>query len=344
MKRLLFSAAFIAAVGLGTVAALSQNADPYANNAAAGTMKFPLAAPAGVDSKAMEKSLPGAVNEGRFDDKKWKYGTAFNPPAGAKIWNPVKLKMMRGEKVTGGTIFAATDPSTYCAMANAGYDFIWTEHQHSPRDWEETARMWAQCPHAKAVPGVRVAYTDEREIQHATDSGALVIVVPTIRSYEEALKARDWTYFPPLGRRSQGGGQAFGANFWGGVPGGYRQTWNDNAVLILMIETLDGLKDADRIAKIPGVTAIFAASGDLGNHTGYRQGDPDYERNINIVHDAAIKAGVRLCGPLSWRDRPDFTCFQAGSETAAIAAGVKAELGPLANTQAVPEVGPYAKK
>lgn len=344
MKRLMFSAAFIAAVGLGTVAAVSQNADPYANNAAAGTMKFPLAAPAGMDTKSIDRAPPKAVNQGKFDDKKWQYGTAFNSPPGAKIWNPVKLKMMQGGKVTGGTVFAATDPSTYCAMANAGYDFIWTEHQHSPRDWEQTARMWAQCPHAKAVPGVRVAYTDEREIQHATDSGALVIVVPTIRSYEEALKARDWTYFPPLGRRSQGGGQAFGANFWGGVPGGYRQTWNDNAVLILMIETLDGLKDADRIAKIPGVTAIFAASGDLSNHTGYRQGDPDYERNINIVHDAAIKAGVRLCGPLSWRDRPDFTCFQAGSETAAIANGVKADLGDLINTQPVPEAGPYAKK
>lgn len=344
MKRLLFSAAFIAAVGLGTVAAVSQNADPYANNAAAGTMKFPLAAPAGMDTKSIDRAPPKAVNQGKFDDKKWQYGTAFASPPGAKIWNPVKLKMMQGGKVTGGTVFASTDPSTYCAMASAGYDFIWTEHQHSPRDWEETARMWAQCPHAKAVPGVRVAYTDEREIQHATDAGALVIVVPTIRSYEEALKARDWTYFPPLGRRSQGGGQAFGANFWGGVPGGYRQTWNDNAVLILMIETLDGLKDADRIAKIPGVTAIFAASGDLSNHTGYRQGDPDYERNINIVHDAAIKAGVRLCGPLSWRDRPDFTCFQAGSETAAIATGVKAELGDLMNTQPVPEAGPYAKK
>lgn len=344
MKRLLFSAAFIAAVGLGTVAAVSQNADPYANNAAAGTMKFPLAAPAGMDTKSIDRAPPKAVNQGKFDDKTWKYGGAFNPPPGSKIWNPVKLKMMQGGKVTGGTVFASTDPSTYCAMANAGYDFIWTEHQHSPRDWEETARMWAQCPHAKAVPGVRVAYTDEREIQHATDSGALVIVVPTIRSYEEALKARDWTFFPPLGRRSQGGGQAFGANFWGGVPGGYRQTWNDNAVLILMIETLDGLKDADRIAKIPGVTAIFAASGDLSNHTGYRQGDPDYERNINIVHDAAIKAGVRLCGPLSWRDRPDFTCFQAGSETLAIANGVKQELGELMNTQPVPEVGPYAKK
>jgi 2-keto-3-deoxy-L-rhamnonate aldolase RhmA len=113
-------------------------------------------------------------------------------------------------------------------------------------------------------------------------------------------------------------------------------------VLILMIETLAGLKDADRIAKIPGVTAIFAASSDLGNHSGYKQGDPDYEREINIVHDAAIKAGVRLCGPLAWQDRPDFTCFQAGTEIAAIARGVAAELGPLANTQGKPEVGPYA--
>jgi hypothetical protein len=88
---------------------------------------------------------------------------------------------------------------------------------------------------------------------------------------------------------------------------------------------------------------LFAASGDLGNFTGFRQGSPDYERVINIVHDAAIKAGVRLCGPLAWRDRPDFTCFQAGTEVAAIRRGVAAELGNLTNTQAVPEVGPFAK-
>jgi 2-keto-3-deoxy-L-rhamnonate aldolase RhmA len=152
----------------------------------------------------------------------------------------------------------------------------------------------------------------------------------------------DWTYFPPLGRRSNGGGQAFDATMYGGVPGGYRQTINDNIVLILMIETLEGVKNAEGIAKVPGVTAVFAASGDLANFTGYRQGQPDYERVINIVHDAALAAGVRLCGPFAWRDRPDFTCFQAGSETAAIARGAAAELGPLADTQGKPEVGPFA--
>jgi 2-keto-3-deoxy-L-rhamnonate aldolase RhmA len=161
---------------------------------------------------------------------------------------------------------------------------------------------------------------------------------------EEAREVVNWTYFPPLGRRSNGGGQVFDTGMYGGVPGGYRNTINDNIVLILMIETLEGVQNAEAIAKTPGVSAVFAASGDLANFTGYRQGQPDYERVINIVHDAALAAGVKLCGPFAWRDRPDFTCFQAGSETAAIARGVAAELGPLANTQGKPEVGPFAAR
>jgi 2-keto-3-deoxy-L-rhamnonate aldolase RhmA len=314
-----------------------------APSAVPGASRFPLAAPAGVDSGALTTPPPFATNTGPFDPATWRFGEAFAVPAGVTVWNPVRAKLQQGGKVTGGTLFASTDPSTYCAMANAGYDFIWTEMQHDQRDWQAAARMWRTCPHAKAVPGVRVAYTDEREIQHALDAGALVLVVPTVDTVEEAREVVEWTYFPPLGRRSNGGGQAFDAAMWGTVPGGYRATANDNIVLILMIETLEGLKNADAIAKVPGVTALFAASGDLGNFTGYRQGSPDYERAINIVHDAAIKAGVRLCGPFSWRDRPDFTCFQAGSETAAITRGVAAELGPLANTQGQVEVGPFAR-
>ena len=353
MKRLSFAIAVSVVLFVSVSAQTPQpqqarpqapSADPYANNPDAGKSAFPLAAPAGKDSGAKRTPPAGAANQGTFDPATWKYGSAFGAPAGSKIWNPVKLKLQQGGKVTGGTLFAATDPSTYCAMANAGYDFIWTEMQHGQTDWSQVARMWRTCPHAKAVPGARVAYTDEREIQHALDAGALVIVVPTVDTVAEAVAARDWTYFPPLGRRSNGGGQAFDAAMWGGVPGGYRNTANDNIVLVLMIETLEGLQNAEAIAKVAGVSAVFAASGDLGNFTGFRQGSPDYERAINIVHDAAINAGVKLCGPFAWRDRPDFSCFQAGSETAAIARGVAAELGSLANTQGQPEVGPFAKK
>ena len=318
------------------------NADPYANNPNPGSQDFPLAAPAGVDSGALNTALDGAANTGPFDPATWKYGDRFNAPAGSPIWNLVKAKMMAGGMVTGGTIFAASDPSTYCAMANAGYDFVWTEMQHSQQDWDNVSRMWRTCAHAGAVPGVRVAYTDEREIQHALDAGALVIVVPTVDTVEEAREIVEWTFFPPLGRRSNGGGQAFDQNMWGTVPGGYRATANDNIVLVLMIETMEGVMNAAEIAKVAGVSAIFAASGDLGNFSGYRQGQPDYERVINVVHDAAIAADIRLCGSLAWRDRPDFTCFQAGSETANIRRGAAAELGTLANTQGEVTAGPFA--
>jgi 2-keto-3-deoxy-L-rhamnonate aldolase RhmA len=309
------------------------------DNVAAGGA-FPLAAKAGQDSHAIDQAPPGAVNTGRYNEPNWKFGPAKDVQGGIQIWNPVMAKLKAGGKIVGGTVFSASDPSTYCAMANAGYDFTWTEMQHSYRDWESVGKMWATCPTARAVPGVRVAYTNEREEQHALDTGALVLVVPTVRNFEEGTNARNWAFFPPLGRRSSGGGQA--AALYAGVPGGHVNTINDNLVLILMIETLDGLRDADRIAKIPGVTALFAASGDLGNFTGYRQGSPDYERAINIVHDATLKAGVKLCGPFAWRDRPDFSCFQGGTETAAIARGVAAELGSYTNTQGRVTVGPYA--
>jgi 2-keto-3-deoxy-L-rhamnonate aldolase RhmA len=330
-------------VGVALLAAPFLGASPTPAQQNPGQSQFPLAAPAGVDSKARQAAPPGAVNQGPFDAATWKYGNAFSPPPGTKIWNPAKIKLMQeGGKLVGGTVSSGIDPSTYCAMANAGYDFIWTEMQHANTTWDQAGKAWRTCPNAKAVPGARVPYADEFQIQHALDAGALVIVVPTVDTVEEATAARDWTYFPPLGKRSLGGGAAFDPNMWGNVPGGYRNTINDNVVLILMIETLEGLKNADEIAKVPGVHAIFAASSDLGNFAGYRQGDPDYEREINIVHDAAIKAGVKLCGPWAWRDRPDFTCFQAGNEMAAIARGVKIELGEHADTQAKPEVGPFA--
>lgn len=93
-----------------------------------------------------------------------------------------------------------------------------------------------------------------------------------------------------------------------------------------MIETLEGVENAREIAKIPGVTGLFAASGDLGNFSGFGEGDAEYEALITEVSTAAIDAGIHACAPLRWANRPDFTCFQAGSESAIIRRGAAAEL------------------
>src|SRR3954469_23763850 len=107
MKNLVIAAVLFGAIGIvvfaGQAAAPqtpAPSADPYANNAAPGATQFPLAAAAGKDSGARLTAPAGALNTGPFDPASWKYGNAFNPPQGAKIWNPVKLKMMAGAKVT----------------------------------------------------------------------------------------------------------------------------------------------------------------------------------------------------------------------------------------------------
>jgi hypothetical protein len=80
---------------------------------------------------------------------------------------------------------------------------------------------------------------------------------------------------------------------------GYRNTINDNVVLVLMIETLEGLKNADEIAKVPEVHAIFAASSDLGNFAGYKQGDPDYERECMTPPSRDGHGGTGSISPAS---------------------------------------------
>ncbi len=270
-------------------------------------------------------AIAGSASAQGFSAEGFQYGPRTSLPEGqtAEIWNPAKRKLMEGGPLIGGTVRAA-DARTYCAMAGAGYDFIWTEKQHEAIDWENTARMWRTCP-GPAAPGARVAVATEQEIQIATDMGALVVVVPTIDSVEEAQEAINWTYFPPMGRRSSGGGQGPG-EMWNSVPGGYRQTWNDNVVLILMIETLEGVENVREIAKLPGVSGIFAAAGDIGNFSGYSEGDPEYEALITEIAEAAHEAGVALCGPLRWTSRPGYTCFQAGTEAANIRRGATAEI------------------
>src|SRR5258705_1935334 len=161
--RYLIAASFAGAV-LGV--AVWQAAAQQAPNA------FPLAAPAGRDSNAKAVAPPGAVNQGAFDMSAWKYGPVFNAPPGSKIWNPAKIKLMAGGKVVGGTVTGVVDPNTYCAMANGGYDFTWTEMQQSPSSGDAVGRAWRTCPNAKAVPGGPLAYTADQEEPPPPETGA----------------------------------------------------------------------------------------------------------------------------------------------------------------------------
>src|SRR5262245_60441855 len=182
-----------------------------------------------------------------------------------KVYNTAKQKLLDGNQVVGGTVFSP-DPNMYCAMANAGFDYLWIEMQHSPLTYQDAARMIWACRGAPAMPFIRVPDATEGDIQKATDIGALGIIVPTVDTVEKAQAAVKWAKYPPEGRRSQGAGQY--GSLWGSD---YRQTSNANMVVVIMIETPIGVEAAEKIAAVPGVDVIFAASTDLGNFSGYKQ-------------------------------------------------------------------------
>jgi 2-keto-3-deoxy-L-rhamnonate aldolase RhmA len=106
----------------------------------------------------------------------------------ARIYNTAKQKLKDGKQIFGATVLSP-DPNMYCAMANAGYDFLWIEMQHSPLTFEDVARMIWACRGASAMPFIRVPDATESDIQKATDLGALGIIVPTVDTVEKAQAA-----------------------------------------------------------------------------------------------------------------------------------------------------------
>lgn len=255
--------------------------------------------------------------------------------APVKIYNTAKQKLKEGRRLFGATVISP-DPNIYCAMANSGYDFLWIEMQHSPLTYEDVARMIWACRGAPAMPFVRVPDATESDIQKATDIGALGIIVPTVDTVEKAEAAVKWAKYPPEGRRSQGNGQ-YGALYGSD----YRQTANDNMVVVIMIETPIGVENAEKIAAVPGIDVIFAASTDLGNFSGHKQGDQEYEAMVSRIHDVTLEHGIRLGGPQAWKDRPGFTFFQAPTDAQLLREGAKANLTPSAPARSTqPGVAP----
>lgn len=238
----------------------------------------------------------------------------------SRIYNTVKTKLAAGKQVVGGTITTA-DPDIYCAVANSGFDFLWIEMQHSPLTYQEVARMIWACKDAPAIPFIRVPDATEGDIQKAMDIGALGIIVPMVDDTQKVANAVKFASYPPIGKRSQGGGQY--RALWGDD---YRQTINDNLMIVAMIENPEGVAIADKIAAVPGVDIVFAASGDLGSFTGYARDSAEYMKVVNRIRDETLKAGKYLAGPSAWRDREGYTFFQGPSEGALIRNGARVAL------------------
>jgi 4-hydroxy-2-oxoheptanedioate aldolase len=208
---------------------------------------------------------------------------ATKPP----LYNTVKQKLLEGKQVFSYTQ-SKFDIAGNCEAAKH-YDYTWYEMQHSTLEFKDIEAMIAACPHVGAIPMIRLPDAQEWHIQHATDIGVLGVVIATVDDVDRAREAVKWARYPPVGRRSAGAGQA--ARLWGINGINYRQTINDNMLVVIMIETPTGVANAFDIASVPGVDVIIIGNNDLSSFSGYAQSDDRYQMMVKKVHDDTLRAG-----------------------------------------------------
>ncbi len=217
----------------------------------------------------------------------WQVKAGISPATQRPFYNKAKELLFQDQQVTSYTI-SRFDPDLYCEVGKH-YDFVWFEMQHSTMSWDEVAKMIAACPRVGAAPMIRMPDALEANMQKATDLGALGVIIPTV---DDALEARDAARFarlPPIGRRSSGGGQF--SQIWNAPGMNYRATINDNMLVVVMIETLEGVANANEIASTFGVDVVIQGNNDLSAFSGWAQNDDRYQDLLTKTHDAALRAG-----------------------------------------------------
>jgi 2-keto-3-deoxy-L-rhamnonate aldolase RhmA len=251
-----------------------------AANAAATTSATPNPGNAGLIGGSMLPDKPDARGWG------WQVKALMSPATPRPLYNKAKELLLQDKMISSLTI-SSFNPDLYCE-ARKHVDFIWFEMQHSTMSWDEVRRMIIACPGVEGgAPFIRMPDALEANMQKATDLGAVGIIVPTV---DDALEARDaarFARYPPTGRRSSGGG-SFGTA-WPGI--NYRATINDNMLVTVMIETLEGVANAEEIAATAGIDVVILGNNDLSSFSGWSQNDPRYQDAVIKVHNAALKYG-----------------------------------------------------
>ena len=236
--------------------------------------------------------VPGTVAAIPVDPgRPWGWAVkAFMEDPDRQLYNTTKRKLFDGKQVFSQTI-TKLDVEGYCKGA-AQFDFSRFEMQHTTMTFGDVEKMIAACPRVAATPILRVPDATETMVQHAVDLGVLGIIIPTVDDALESRQAAMFARFPPTGRRSTGGGQAGG--IWGPVipkPQTFRNTINDNMLVTVMIETLEGVKNALEIASQPGVDVVIIGNADFESFSGFGPTSAGYLDLQTRVRNATYTAG-----------------------------------------------------
>jgi len=203
--------------------------------------------------------------------------------------NVVKDKLKAGKAVVGAS---ASLGSPVEFLADAGFDFLLFDTQHSAVEIKELQHQLKAMRGKKAIPIVRTGDNLQDQICYALDIGAKGIIVPMVNSKEEAEHVVQCCKYPPDGIRSAAGMRGE----WGEFKdyNEYMAAVNEELLIIPMIETMKSLGNLEELVSVPGIDVLLVGPSDLSIALGIALDyhNPKYHEALDRIAAACKDAGV----------------------------------------------------
>lgn len=194
---------------------------------------------------------------------------------------------------TFGTWVKLPTLETLQLLADAGFEFVVVDMEHSPLTLESAYRLFVVAQGLGMTALVRVPDRSGNYLQRVLDSGADGVLVPQVSTVEEAATAIDQMTFSPAGVR--GMGTTSRAGRWGLDGAADYVAKGSTIVRGIQLESEPILRDVEPLLDLPGLDAVFLGMGDLTLSTGRRPDDPELvELTDNLL--TQTKARGLPCG------------------------------------------------
>jgi 2-keto-3-deoxy-L-rhamnonate aldolase RhmA len=169
-------------------------------------------------------------------------------------------------------------------ISSLNVDGIWIEGEHGPIDFSDIPNISRACDIYGVTSIFRITSHDYGLIYRYLDLGAQGLVIPHVRTKEEAKSIVSAAKYHPIGERGM-----FTSRRGLGVPQDkYMDYANEDSLIIVIIEDIQGIKNLDEIITVENIDVFFVAPNDLAQSMGLANSKSKDKLNKEI-HQAIQK-------------------------------------------------------
>ena len=201
--------------------------------------------------------------------------------------NQRKRELKEGKQLSACWLQLAS-PLAAEIVAQSGYDIVVIDCEHAPIDPINLYPIIQAIQAYPCMPMVRAPWNDFVAIKRLLDCGACGVHIPYVNTKKEAEDAVRACKYPPEGIRGIAGSPracGFGKN-----RGHYLQRANQEILVMVAIETLEGAGNVKEMCQIPDLDGIFIGPMDLSTNMGYfaNPSDEHVQKKIREIEQIVL--------------------------------------------------------